>query len=149
MATWNTHPTPTRRSSCGLPSRPASSKGICRSACFIDNGTYKAAYGRIFFLTGHYVSDPFRMPTIFPFFHSIGKIALSSAQVAILLSIHDVSAGSPPSCPNAQLSCHNTTALMGNTCCLNSPGGQLLQTQFWDTDPATGPADHWTIHGLW
>ncbi|MCJ1481941.1 ribonuclease T2-like [Schaereria dolodes] len=38
---------------------------------------------------------------------------------------------------------------MGNTCCLNSPGGQLLQTQFWDTDPATGPADHWTIHGLW
>jgi len=24
-----------------------------------------------------------------------------------------------------------------------------LQTQFWDTDPATGPTDSWTIHGLW
>ncbi|KAL2052956.1 hypothetical protein ABVK25_006897 [Lepraria finkii] len=27
--------------------------------------------------------------------------------------------------------------------------GELLQTQFWDTDPATGPASHWTVHGLW
>lgn len=26
---------------------------------------------------------------------------------------------------------------------------QMLQTQFWDTNPATGPQDHWTIHGLW
>lgn len=25
----------------------------------------------------------------------------------------------------------------------------LLQTQFWDTDPSTGPSDAWTIHGLW
>lgn len=29
------------------------------------------------------------------------------------------------------------------------PSGQLLFTQFWDTDPATGPTDSWTIHGLW
>jgi ribonuclease T2 len=34
-------------------------------------------------------------------------------------------------------------------CCFESPGGLLLQTQFWDTHPATGPADSWTIHGLW
>ncbi|KAG8893106.1 ribonuclease T2-like, partial [Tulasnella sp. 403] len=27
--------------------------------------------------------------------------------------------------------------------------GQISQVQFWDTNPATGPADHWTIHGLW
>ncbi|TKA80219.1 hypothetical protein B0A55_04162 [Friedmanniomyces simplex] len=27
--------------------------------------------------------------------------------------------------------------------------GELLQTQFWDTSPVTGPADSWTIHGLW
>ncbi|EHL02874.1 putative Ribonuclease T2-like protein [Glarea lozoyensis 74030] len=27
--------------------------------------------------------------------------------------------------------------------------GQLLQTQFWDTAPSTGPADSWTLHGLW
>lgn len=26
---------------------------------------------------------------------------------------------------------------------------QLLQTQFWDTDPSTGPTNSWTIHGLW
>jgi len=24
-----------------------------------------------------------------------------------------------------------------------------MQTQFWDTNPSTGPADSWTIHGLW
>lgn len=24
-----------------------------------------------------------------------------------------------------------------------------MQTQFWDADPATGPSDSWTIHGLW
>lgn len=36
-----------------------------------------------------------------------------------------------------------------NTCCFNYPGGQMLQTQFWDADPAVGPVDSWTIHGLW
>ncbi|KAI1812513.1 putative ribonuclease T2 [Poronia punctata] len=36
-----------------------------------------------------------------------------------------------------------------STCCVNRPGGQFLQTQFWDTDPVTGPEDSWTIHGLW
>jgi hypothetical protein len=51
------------------------------------------------------------------------------------------------SCPNAQLSCHNIS--VADTCCLNYPGGQLLQTQFWDTSPAVGPQDSWTIHGLW
>ncbi|KAK4864021.1 hypothetical protein LT330_010231 [Penicillium expansum] len=35
------------------------------------------------------------------------------------------------------------------TCCFNYPGGALLQTQFWDTSPSTGPDDSWTIHGLW
>jgi ribonuclease T2 len=25
----------------------------------------------------------------------------------------------------------------------------MLQTQFWDADPAVGPVDSWTIHGLW
>lgn len=53
------------------------------------------------------------------------------------------------SCPsNSPLSCQNTTAV-SNTCCFNYPGGQLLQTQFWDTDPSTGPSNSWTIHGLW
>lgn len=57
----------------------------------------------------------------------------------------------PKSCPvtsSTPLSCQNTTAV-ADLCCFNAPGGQLLQTQFWDTDPATGPTDSWTIHGLW
>ncbi|KAF5312893.1 hypothetical protein D9619_002612 [Psilocybe cf. subviscida] len=45
-------------------------------------------------------------------------------------------------------SCHNTSSV-SNTCCFESPGGLLLQTQFWDTNPSTGPSDSWTIHGLW
>ncbi|KAI5480638.1 ribonuclease T2 [Pseudohyphozyma bogoriensis] len=36
-----------------------------------------------------------------------------------------------------------------DSCCTNTPGGQMLQTQFWDTDPVTGPTNSWTIHGLW
>ena len=52
------------------------------------------------------------------------------------------------SCPHPQLSCHNTTVVR-NLCCFNAPGGSLLQTQFWDTNPVTGPEDSWTIHGLW
>ncbi|EPQ60442.1 RNase Gf29 [Gloeophyllum trabeum ATCC 11539] len=45
-------------------------------------------------------------------------------------------------------SCHNTT-VQKDLCCFEAPGGLLLQTQFWDTDPSTGPSDSWTIHGLW
>ncbi|KAJ8083708.1 hypothetical protein PM082_002474 [Marasmius tenuissimus] len=51
-------------------------------------------------------------------------------------------------------SCENTTAIR-NTCCSPTPGGLVLQTQFWST--YTGleregqklPKDSWTIHGLW
>jgi hypothetical protein len=43
----------------------------------------------------------------------------------------------PKSCLNPQLSCHNTTAV-ADTCCFNAPGGELLVTQFWDTNPSTG-----------
>ncbi|KDQ33897.1 hypothetical protein PLEOSDRAFT_1091676 [Pleurotus ostreatus PC15] len=49
---------------------------------------------------------------------------------------------------NLPTSCGNTTAVE-NLCCFEHPGGLLLQTQFWDTEPANGPADSWTIHGLW
>ncbi|PKY08401.1 ribonuclease T2-like protein [Aspergillus campestris IBT 28561] len=51
-------------------------------------------------------------------------------------------------CPNAELSCQSKYQGQ-NTCCFNYPGGQFLQTQFWDADPAVGPDDSWTIHGLW
>ena len=51
-------------------------------------------------------------------------------------------------------SCENTTVIQ-NTCCSPTPGGLVLQTQFWDTYTgyeAKGqilPKDSWTIHGLW
>ncbi|KAF7337842.1 RNase Gf29 [Mycena venus] len=53
------------------------------------------------------------------------------------------------SCPGSDVeSCSNSTVVR-NLCCFEAPGGLLLQTQFWDTNPATGPSDSWTIHGLW
>jgi hypothetical protein len=81
---------------------------------------------------------------------SHGKLNLKSLAQASLLA--SSSAGGQPggtsaSCPNAQLSCHNTSA--ADTCCLNHPGGLMLQTQFWDTNPPVGPSDSWTVHGLW
>ncbi|TID14304.1 ribonuclease M [Venturia nashicola] len=69
---------------------------------------------------------------------------ISSALAAFAGVAHAASATCAAAGP---LSCHNTTAV--DTCCFNYPGGHLLQTQFWDTDPATGPSDSWTIHGLW
>ncbi|KAJ6490790.1 RNase Gf29 [Mycena vitilis] len=46
------------------------------------------------------------------------------------------------------VSCGNTSSV-ADLCCFESPGGLLMQTQFWDTSPPTGPNDSWTIHGLW
>ncbi|KAJ7823696.1 ribonuclease [Mycena olivaceomarginata] len=45
------------------------------------------------------------------------------------------------------VSCSNTSSV-SDLCCFESPGGLLLQTQFWDTSPPTGPNDSWTIHGI-
>ncbi|KAF7311301.1 Ribonuclease T2 [Mycena kentingensis (nom. inval.)] len=45
-------------------------------------------------------------------------------------------------------SCGSTSS--SNTCCFETPGGLLVQTQFWDANPvSTGPTNSWTIHGLW
>jgi len=53
-----------------------------------------------------------------------------------------------PSCPSdGPLSCHSSSTEA--SCCFINPGGQLLQTQFWDSSPAVGPIDSWTLHGLW
>ncbi|KAH9178670.1 ribonuclease T2 [Lactarius sanguifluus] len=49
---------------------------------------------------------------------------------------------------SGQVSCH-ANPIPSNLCCYESPGGLLLQTQFWDTNPSTGPSNSWTIHGLW
>ena len=73
---------------------------------------------------------------------------LSSLLPAALIASNTVLGGTPATCSNPQLSCQNTTAV-ADTCCFNAPGGQLLLTQFWDTDPPTGPKHSWTVHGLW
>lgn len=52
-------------------------------------------------------------------------------------------------CPvDLPLSCSNSTPV-DNSCCFESPGGILLQTQFWDYYPPIGPNDTFTLHGLW
>ncbi|KAJ7250188.1 ribonuclease T2 [Mycena haematopus] len=58
--------------------------------------------------------------------------------------ISDISSG----CPTTGTASCGTPAGT-NTCCFETPGGLLLQTQFWDTSPSTGPSNSWTIHGLW
>lgn len=76
------------------------------------------------------------------------KSVLTASQILLLSSSQQALGGSPPTCSNPQTSCQNTTVVQ-DTCCFNAPGGQLLQTQFWDASPATGPTNSWTIHGLW
>ncbi|RLV93514.1 hypothetical protein JA1_002251 [Spathaspora sp. JA1] len=54
-----------------------------------------------------------------------------------------------PQCPiDVPISCTNSTPVI-NSCCFESPGGMLVQTQFWNYSPAFGPDDEFTIHGLW
>lgn len=70
------------------------------------------------------------------------EAALAAPSLAFL-------AGKSVTCPaDVPISCQNQTAYE-DTCCFNYPGGQVLLTQFWDTNPSTGPEDSWTIHGLW
>jgi ribonuclease T2 len=72
---------------------------------------------------------------------------MSSTLIA-LGSFLGFAAAAAPSCPaNAPISCQ-TTGTIQNTCCTEVQG-QVLQVQFWDYNPATGPANSWTIHGLW
>lgn len=59
------------------------------------------------------------------------------------------SSTTPSSCPvNLPFSCSNTS-VVSDLCCFEHPGGVVLQTQFWDYNPAIGPSDLWTLHGLW
>lgn len=76
---------------------------------------------------------------------------LSFAAVALLGGPFGVfGQGDSKTCPvNSPLSCHSKPSPNTDSCCFLSPGGLLLQTQFWDTKPSTGPVDSWTIHGLW
>ncbi|KAF8249697.1 ribonuclease T2 [Wilcoxina mikolae CBS 423.85] len=67
-------------------------------------------------------------------------------QLLSLLAISTLTAAQGLNCPNT-LSCHVPTNV--DTCCTEHPGGLVVLTQFWDYSPARGPADSWTIHGLW
>ncbi|KAF2200541.1 ribonuclease M [Delitschia confertaspora ATCC 74209] len=87
------------------------------------------------------------MASSVPSLRTLSKVAFGGVQL-LLGSGQTVLGGTPATCLNPQLSCQNTTVVT-DLCCFNSPGGQLLQTQFWDTNPVTGPVDSWTIHGLW
>lgn len=78
----------------------------------------------------------------------IGAALASPSPAQIVLNPLQLST-SLSSCPaNGPISCHNSSRIP-DLCCFESPGGLLLQTQFWDTHPSTGPEDSWTIHGLW
>jgi ribonuclease T2 len=90
---------------------------------------------------------PQTIDTAMPSLRTISKLAFTGAQV-LLGGGQRVMGDYTQSCSAPQLSCHNTT-VVENLCCFNAPGGQLLQTQFWDTNPPTGPDDSWTLHGLW
>ncbi|KAI1175034.1 ribonuclease t2 [Nemania sp. FL0916] len=71
-----------------------------------------------------------------------------TAVVGAVLAISSATAASV-SCPtDLPFSCSNTT-VVDDLCCFIAPGGDILLTQFWDTNPSTGPSDSWTIHGLW
>lgn len=87
------------------------------------------------------------MASSLPSLRTVSKLALGGAQV-LLGSGAAVRGGPSATCSNPQLSCQNST-VVEDLCCFNAPGGQLLLTQFWDTNPVTGPVDSWTMHGLW
>lgn len=72
---------------------------------------------------------------------TLGVLAFGAAvKVALAGTLETCSSSSPLSCSSS-----STAA----SCCYESPGGLLLQTQFWDYSPSIGPSDSWGIHGLW
>jgi len=75
---------------------------------------------------------------------SLSKIAFAVLTVLFATAL----AGRHERCKDTtdQLSCSGSST---NTCCISSPGGLFQQVQFWDSNPSTGPAESWTIHGLW
>ncbi|KAM9924311.1 hypothetical protein OXX59_004619 [Metschnikowia pulcherrima] len=74
------------------------------------------------------------------------KLLSSFARLGSSQSIFTAGAQSCPA--NLPLTCTNSTPIH-NSCCFESPGGIMLQTQFWDYFPAIGSNDSFTLHGLW
>ncbi|KAI1435856.1 ribonuclease-like protein T2 [Xylaria sp. CBS 124048] len=70
--------------------------------------------------------------------------ALPAAKAAVVSNVFAAT------CSSSVQSCSSAADSSSvSSCCVNKPGGQFLQPQFWDTDPVTGPSNSWTIHGLW
>ncbi len=94
----------------------------------------------------------FELPSVRSLSGLLSQIPLlfqTQSQVASPQNAVSTPYGNAPSCPvDSPLSCHNTT-IAPDSCCFIYPGGQLLQTQFWDTNPTVGPNNSWTLHGLW
>lgn len=67
--------------------------------------------------------------------------ASSLALLASLIALPLVAADSGAKIFNKRDTCSasvescSTEASSTSSCCVNRPGGQMLQTQFWDTDP--------------
>ncbi|KAH8898934.1 ribonuclease T2 [Thozetella sp. PMI_491] len=75
------------------------------------------------------------------------SLALAGLPFASAYTIPSVFARA--TCSSTIESCTSAASSSTNTCCVNKPGGLFIQTQFWDTNPVTGPSNSWTIHGLW
>ncbi|GAA6024509.1 hypothetical protein JCM11491_006680, partial [Sporobolomyces phaffii] len=82
-------------------------------------------------------------PNLFDSLQSLTNRITATAHKFVGLNSCPAPAFLPRSCQNGK-SPQNVDG-----CCTNTPGGYLLQTQFWDAQPPTGPSDSWTIHGLW
>lgn len=76
-------------------------------------------------------------------------LVLSLSTQAVLGGVCRDLASNGPQCPaDPPLLCSNPNSNI-DTCCFETPGGVLLQTQFWDYSPSVGAEDEWTLHGLW
>ena len=69
---------------------------------------------------------------------------------SLLHPLLDLQSSSSHQCPHPlPLSCPFPPPSSVNTCCLNHPSGHFLLAQFWDTAPALGPNNSFSLHGLW
>ncbi|KAI0284721.1 hypothetical protein BC826DRAFT_1124583 [Russula brevipes] len=79
-------------------------------------------------------------------------IAVVPAQEPVMSNISSVFSSTriPSKCgASGPTSCGISPPTKNKSCCYEHPGGLILQTQFWDTNPSIGPRHSWTIHGLW
>lgn len=90
----------------------------------------------------------------FPSLKALAQAVFFGSQIPLQTDPSSTIFGTARICPNEGLSCPQNSTV-SDTCCMNSPGGQFAQTQFWNSDASAGPPGYlgpntsWTIHGLW